>query len=1753
MSPDNANLPQAASPAASGPAGSRFEGKVGAFYFLALIGSGEPRGLPGATARTVRFQQSAHDRPLDDVTIDATNADGSAAFLDIQAKRTINFTRADRNFADVVRRLWATSQKPQFTAARYELAIAIARTSTRIERDCQQVLQWARHLTDSRSFAAHMLRAGFASDGMRDFMDAVRHHLTAVDAPADDETVWHLLRRFQILVFDFESPGSDYDHRAREWARAVLAPDQASRAADLWSILADEALAHDATGGELDRPTLIRNLEQKHGLRFEDRPDLRAVHARLSEATDHALADIKDSIGGARLSRAELIEEASQALEQSPVLQIVGASGVGKSAVLKALALRQRNEGTVLVLAPGRIISGGWLQMARVIECPVSRNELLNELGCGGGATLFVDNIDQIDDADAWLTLRDLLRGVLECVGWRAVLTVRSDGLEWRANLPDEMRQLSFATVRVNSLSNTEAEVLRQGNPALSALLSDSHPARAMARNLFYLSRLADLTPPPGHAGPALANELDLAGLWWRYGGGRSETGKFERLKLLRNLGEQLIRRPGLAIFAADELESKTVEQLLHVDSLREDRAGATVTFWHDTLRDWTVGFLLEERPELRDALSFDRPMPGTLARGLEIAARLALENDVTGARWLSLLAAFEGEGCHGSWRRPVLMALPRSENAIELFERVEAALVAEKGRRLKEIIRLMIAVETTPLATILARTQISTPISDAVAARMVIPSGPGWMPLVVWVLLQSDLLPSAVIPDAAKLFQLWLVATQSQALDINQLAVQRLYEWLTRIEEAKRPVNLSDIREARQIDLDFERLNEVHEEIRMTFISFCHLNPELAARYLAETDPDRHREAQEILKYSGTAAKAAPAALADFALAVLIPKEDEDDLYRRGRDRFGPFGVFDTDFMPTSPGQGPFFAVLQESPEDGLRLVRGIVEHATQWHRELHAEERRAFPVMSIPFPDGAKSFEGGFGIYQWARGGTGALVAASALMALEAWAHRQIEGGRSPEQVMKDVLGPSGSSVAFVCVAVDLVLSYWSAMKEVAWAMLAVPELLQYDHMRFTQDQSGLGRFFTPEQEPDHWSVKTTDLLARPSRQRELIDKTGDYAVHGPAELHARLRDELVRARDRIAQAIDRDKSDAVLGLHATAERAIRMCEAEHWLPTTFRLADGREIEGRQYQLPPEEIMLRNSAVEESNAHLAEMNTRLGLQKALQEPANSTPEIVAQGIFWAKAHLAEAATGQASDEEDFEYRWKARAVVMAAALAARDYEGADRTDIEEWSLSILQAAAAEQDDDIASRTGNQIWSNKAAIAAVGYAGLYRRGADASSRDALLALASRQNHPVLHAIAGELREFSLLDARLPRVLVRLTIRSAVHPRRTLEPATDAKIFETHRKNIAEAIDAEKRWLNGVDSEPAWPTIAPWHSRQRRSLRIGRHIVEEVPESRVAITPEMYVDEQALGILAGYLVPLTIGDVPDWIISLAGHFMGWTIEANNGPPGDDQKERENRPLSWNTGYFDFLGVLCGALPFDRARTLLIEPTMALHDDAFHDATAGFLRGFDRATLARDTRQPENPVGVRSLFAERLPRSRAMRSLSYRESFTAETHLGDALNALFYQPSRWMNTGHAYIPVRWNGLLETMPILTPIVTSVPQSGYLAVVFLTAMETFPCAALLPNMVEAVSSWCKVHATGANFWNEHQVGHRICEWIERALSDDPDAANVLARARDDLGKCLDVLVRSGIASARALETRIVDEGSLKKSLAQSMSPAR
>src|SRR5262249_12949806 len=97
--PDNR---QATSPAAAGPAGPAFEVKLGAYYLLALLGQSAPHAMPGTVAIKVAFQRAREGFPLDDLIVHAERADGNAATLQIQAKRTITFAPKDAVFKEVI-------------------------------------------------------------------------------------------------------------------------------------------------------------------------------------------------------------------------------------------------------------------------------------------------------------------------------------------------------------------------------------------------------------------------------------------------------------------------------------------------------------------------------------------------------------------------------------------------------------------------------------------------------------------------------------------------------------------------------------------------------------------------------------------------------------------------------------------------------------------------------------------------------------------------------------------------------------------------------------------------------------------------------------------------------------------------------------------------------------------------------------------------------------------------------------------------------------------------------------------------------------------------------------------------------------------------------------------------------------------------------------------------------------------------------------------------------------------------------------------------------------------------------------------------------------------------------------------------------------------------------------------------------------------------------------------------------------------
>jgi hypothetical protein len=385
--------PNATSPAASGPAGSHSEGQVGAHYLLTMLVGGEPRGLPGTRIDRVEFQRAAEGRPLDDVIVHAHDDSGQPAVLEVQVKRSLTFAPADPVFRDVVEQIAKAAGHEDFWTCRYELAIAAAKTSRKISGAYQDVLTWARRLGSAKVFFERLRRKGSASDDMRSFVETFRSHLKIFGSASDDETVWRLLSKLQILIFDFTAEGSASADLAKERAVRALHPDETFKGGALWSALIELTIRIASVGGE-STVTDLTNEMTSQSFRLAGQRRFATARTRIAESSRNTLADIEDRVGDATLSRMDRLLELRTALDQGRYLEIRGDAGVGKSGLLKHLAEQIATEAGIMVLSPGRTPPRGWSAMQAALDFDGSARELLADMAGDGAAVIFVDNLD---------------------------------------------------------------------------------------------------------------------------------------------------------------------------------------------------------------------------------------------------------------------------------------------------------------------------------------------------------------------------------------------------------------------------------------------------------------------------------------------------------------------------------------------------------------------------------------------------------------------------------------------------------------------------------------------------------------------------------------------------------------------------------------------------------------------------------------------------------------------------------------------------------------------------------------------------------------------------------------------------------------------------------------------------------------------------------------------------------------------------------------------------------------------------------------------------------------------------------------------------------------------------------------------------------------------------------------------------------------------------------------------------------------
>lgn len=513
-------MTKVASPISTGGAGSDYEKRVGAYYLAALLLQAVPRGQEAGVTREVRFQRLYEGEPLDDLIIFSELPVGEAK-LALQIKRDLTFGEKDETFDEVIQACWETFKSSEFHIGIDRFGIGIGLYSKNIDEYYQSVLTWARTSTDSNDFLKRINQQSLANQTQRSFIKLIRGKLdTYLGSSVTDDELWNFLRSMVILHFDFQRDGSrDYSYTV-EMVSHLLNTDKKTEAPQLFTELVDVATQANGTAGSFNAEILMQRLQAKFSLL--SLIDCRSDLEKMRQESDFVLKDIRVDIGGLTLSRTALIVDALEKLSEASLIEIVGSSGVGKSAVLKALVEYQRGEGQVLVISGERIIGTGWSSYASTLQLKQPLNKLLVALSGSSRPTIFIDGIDRIVDTGKRAIVNDLLRTLAKVAlsedssrHWTVVFSTREE------NLQDVYRWLNWQALgkptrlQVPELTKEELQSVVEHSPRLRPLLS-LNQLSPILKNPLMLRLLEDPRMLPNSEDlPPVATEIEIGKVWW--------------------------------------------------------------------------------------------------------------------------------------------------------------------------------------------------------------------------------------------------------------------------------------------------------------------------------------------------------------------------------------------------------------------------------------------------------------------------------------------------------------------------------------------------------------------------------------------------------------------------------------------------------------------------------------------------------------------------------------------------------------------------------------------------------------------------------------------------------------------------------------------------------------------------------------------------------------------------------------------------------------------------------------------------------------------------------------------------------------------------------------------------------------------------------------------------------------------------------------------------------------------------------------
>jgi len=1785
------------SPELAGGEGFTFEGDAAAFYLSALLAEAYAPGIEDRTVVKVSVQQRDFGEPLDDVIVDFEDVSNAPARLSLQVKRslTISDAKTNKDFRDIIRDSWDTLKKSDFRLNADRYGAAVGTITPKKERALKTLCDWARESLTDEDFDVRFTKGGIASADI----NAVKNTVVALieeikKTKCTSEEVHQFLAHFVLIQFDFLREGATDPSIAINHIRDSLASNDATKAPIVWSKVVQLARASAGKAGQFDRTRLVYLLSPIARLRGST--SLRQDLDKLTEISKNYANLIPDDIGGTKLERTSLLEQLDTKLNTARVVQVRGLPGSGKSVVIRRAVQRGLESGPIIFIKAEQLEGTSWINYASSQGLSgIPLEQLLVEIGVTGTPILFIDAIDRIEKEHQPVIL-DLINTIKQSPlldNWRVAVSLRDTGIEVLRNwLGDILYDIKVETLAVNQLSDAEAETLAVAKPHLRSLLFGSTQVKEIVRRPFFAKVLNQAyVADPSAPTFTPQSEVDLIENWWRRGG-YNATGQsaIERQRTLIDLAGVRARQ------LSQPIGLKQLTSVTHIDDLRTDgilqnaREGISIRFSHDIFFEWAFFYVLTEcGTQWMEEINACGEPP-SIARVVELVSQWEYEH---GEDWSMYLGQAEDSELRSQWLRAWLLGSLGTEKFEGNEEQFEMAIFTDDFRLFRKVLVWFQAEKTSPNASILAG-ELPFEQRQRFADYLGWPSDVStWRRLINFILKRISNVPQRLYPEVVAIFEVWQNALSDLCNPTSHALLQQCASWLEGITTSNYS-NKPDENTAYWAEVP--NLGDFQRSLAQQLLRSSRVEPKLAADYIQQvinlqraTNLKHIHEKifHDIISFSPILAQSLPELVVELSLEFLIKELPDEQVFREKQERIeqakrrkvindkpeaershkekmmlsygfplgisGGFSRHDWErlsiqddhqsFWPPSPLREPFHSLFKSSPNDALRLLRELCNHAMTAWCQLHPHSRDSFgtPIATeLTFPWGTQRFWGTDREYLWFRSTWAPKVIGCGYMALEDWCFAELDRGKPVDELIKVTI-EGNRCIATLGIA-SMIALHTESVSDTTLPLFTSQRLLTADRNRMGQDWSSTTNLigFTDDSDKLHIeAIKASN--SRPVRKTQLGWMVPKF-LFTTGGISDRAREAILDFEHNLPFQYEEHRNipNERKRLTAQALEYSELADPNNY--QAYRVKENSDQVEIVHVSPTASKPENIARSEEASLRLKQMGLSTWASKSFEENALNNAYTLEDAILLAKKADTKNLFRHSTDQNEEEMIGMYRGGVAATAAMVLSFREACSQEDLDWARDVLVSAThLAEKPDLMWSSGSVIPWHHGIYAARGIASDLLEGTEVE--DSVVSLLELIVHPLEAVSLAALEEACKLWIKDPKLTwTGLLLAFSLCHVSPQQHNHDRKHNETiHRSIEAQAAVDKAITFYHSDTEweflplppPAWVKVESGNNECLYQSNEYLDLDDTVDATEIWAEPDMFWHSQLAAeilnrIPLGYILKSSAKTkLLDFLIGT----LDWTNKKNS-PPWM-KLGRRDRPavqlFEWTYSLGSKLGLVAGLLPLTEFQVCFLDPILELEGDSCWDLLSPFASTYICAYVYDAPIVPSDAVMTLDLCLGRLLEASVFKRNTYRcGEFTGFTQ-PKLVRTLMFVSVEKADLAARYANGNWSEINEIMPLIDKFICAGGWAASVMDPFLTLCERaklhYPAEAFANQMISIIGEG----SDDLKGWHGTFIPARIAELVQYLSH--RDAPIKLALAQKFL-RILDILVDMGDRRSSALQ---------------------